>query len=475
MAKREFHREEYLQLADVTHKSAIVSWGSFFFRIKDKRGGFKLVDDSDLDRIHPPRHQTIGARSEPYGDAVVEARVAGTDEIAAVAMTSATNWVRLTGLLPDTEYTYNVTVNGEPWAAGELLDWATDGDDGGLAALGGVYDNRFRTHAHPTASAPLTFAVLGDFGVGVRRPSTPKNQQREIAAALTRAVSERDVRLILTTGDNIYAGRKFLGLPIGSTGDEDDDWFFTYYQPYRYIINRVPVYPSVGNHDSGEVELENDDRSQLMDNFFLKERFDTPEAAPFASMDPGLFYRVRFGADIEFVCLDTSKASPIPGDRFFLNPKHQAFLDETFSPVRPDDAPLWQVPFAHHPPYTAGPRHYNSQSVITHLVSRFQAAGVRVFFAGHEHNFQYSMADGIHYLVTGGGGKVSNDALRPERFEAAHTAAWAGEGHFLLVDIRGPQMTMMPIGALSADGGLVPLRLNSPAGPPVPMPIVVTA
>ena len=105
-------------------------------------------------------------------------------------------------------------------------------------------------------SASLTFAVLGDFGTGVRKPSRPEKRQREVAGVLDRAIDERGVRLIITTGDNIYAGKTFLGLPVGATGDEDDDWFFTFYQPYRYIINRIPVYPSVGNHDSGESEAQ---------------------------------------------------------------------------------------------------------------------------------------------------------------------------------------------------------------------------
>ena len=42
------------------------------------------------------------------------------------------------------------------------------------------------------------------------------------------------------------------GIPIGDHGDEDDDWFFTFYQPYRYLLNRIPVYPCIGNHDSAE-------------------------------------------------------------------------------------------------------------------------------------------------------------------------------------------------------------------------------
>src|SRR5688572_28294698 len=121
MAKGEFHREEYLQLADVTHKTAIISWGSFFFRIKDRKGTLKLVDDGDLDHVHPPRRQTIGAQSEPYGAAVVTVRDALTGEIAAVAATTTANHVQITGLVADTEYTYRVTVNGEPWGEGELL------------------------------------------------------------------------------------------------------------------------------------------------------------------------------------------------------------------------------------------------------------------------------------------------------------------------------------------------------------------
>ena len=475
MAKGEFHREEYLQLADVTHKTAIISWGSFFFRIKDKKGTLKLVDDSDLDHVHPPRHQTIGAQSETYGPAVVTVRDAVTGEVVAVEGTTTTNHVRITGLIADTEYTYRVTVNGEPWGEGELLDWVVVDGEGGLAAMGGTYDNRFRTHVHPVESAPLTFAVLGDFGVGVRKSSTPNNQQREVAAALTRSVTDAGVRLILTTGDNIYAAKKLLGIPLGATGDEDDDWFFTFYQPYRYIINRVPFYPSVGNHDSGEIELENDDRGQLMDNFFLGERFDTPEMAPFASVGPGLFYRFRFGADIEFVCLDTSKASPLPGDRFFMHPKHRAFLDEAFSAAPGPDKPIWQVPFAHHPPYCCGPGHHNSSSVIKHLTPRFQQAGVRVSFWGHEHNFQHSIADAVHYFVTGGGGKVSVKAPEANRFASAFTNSWAGAGHFLLIQVKGPQMTILPVGALSADGALQPITLSNPAGQPVPTPIVITA
>ena len=59
----EFHAEPYLFLAGLTHKSALIAWGAFYFRVKERDGDWKLVDDSQLDRVHPPRRESFGARS----------------------------------------------------------------------------------------------------------------------------------------------------------------------------------------------------------------------------------------------------------------------------------------------------------------------------------------------------------------------------------------------------------------------------
>jgi len=64
--------------------------------------------------------------------------------------------------------------------------WVAEADGQGLVRTGRRYENRFRAHPHPEESASLTFAVLGDFGTGVRKPSRPEKRQREVAGALTR-------------------------------------------------------------------------------------------------------------------------------------------------------------------------------------------------------------------------------------------------------------------------------------------------
>ena len=130
----EFHAEPYLHLAGLSHKSALVTWGAFYFRTRSHKT-WKLVDDSDLRHVHPPRRESIGARSAPYGEARVNVYdSAGT--VVATAFTEATNFCWVSGLVPDTTYRYEVIVNGQPWAEGERWDWAR-GTTQGLVQRGG--------------------------------------------------------------------------------------------------------------------------------------------------------------------------------------------------------------------------------------------------------------------------------------------------------------------------------------------------
>ena len=461
----EFHAEPYLHLAGLSSTSALMAWGAFYFRVR-RRGEWKLVDDADLAHVHPPRSDSIGVRSAPYGIARVTVADASGRTVS-TAETSTTNWCHLTGLTPDTEYTYQVIVNGEVWADGDRYDWRA-GAAQGLVRVPNRYRNTFRTHPSldQDPSEPITFAVIGDFGIGIRK-SSPTRRQAEVAEALTRAVDRHGVRFVLTTGDNVYAGRRFLGVPIGDHGDEDDDWFFTFYQPYRYFLNRIPVYPCIGNHDSAETE-DRDDRAQVLDNFFLRERMMTDEASGKASLDPGLFYRVHVGRAIELMCLDTSKESFFSRGRLFRHPEHQAFLEDSLH-IADAAAVRWRIPFCHHPPYSAGPRHHNTDDMHP-LMRRCREAGVRVVFSGHEHNFQHSRVDGIDYFVTGAAGKLRRG--RPNAFASAHTVSWSDTPHFLLVTIDKRQLSVRAIGEL-VDGELADIPRWSPDDQRIDGPIVI--
>lgn len=461
-----FHSEPYIYLAGLTHESALIAWGAFYFRTR-ANGLAKLVDDEDLQWVHPPRCDSIGCRSKPYGPAEVEVRDS-SGALVACAMTNECNHAAISGLKPDTTYTYTVRVKHEEWASGLRWDW--DPDSHSLVQDGRAYVNEFRTLPDPSLplSGPFTFAVIGDFGTGMRKPSTPLRRQREVGLALQRAIEANGVRLILTTGDNIYASRRFL-LWTQDSGAEDDDWFFTFFQPYRYGINRVPVYPSIGNHDSRETE-ECDDRAQVMDNFYLASRLAGEEAGGRASVGPGLFYRFRAAADVEFVCLDTSKEHFFRRGRLFSYPKHAEFVRSAF-PSAPEELIRWRIPFCHHPPFCAGPQHHNTDG-MEEIVSRFEAGGVRTCFSGHEHNFQHSRVNGIDYFISGAGGKIRSGT--PGRMDEAHTVTWAPACHFLLVTIDGDTMTVRAIGE-ERHGDLQDIERFDRDGQRTTGPIVVRA
>ncbi|HEV2062483.1 MAG TPA: metallophosphoesterase, partial [Solirubrobacteraceae bacterium] len=279
-----------------------------------------------------------------------------------------------------------------------------------------------------------------------------------------RAVDAHDLRLVLTVGDNVYIGTRGT---VTGTGDEDDDWYGSFYQPYRYLLNRLPFFPAVGNHDAADTEHA-DDRTQLVDNYHVEERFRREVDVRRASLDPGLFYRFSVGSLIEFICIDTSIANELDVEHYFDDPRHLEWVRES---LERGDGGRWRIPFSHHPPYCAGPSHGNTPGMVERLVPLFRDGGVRLVLSGHEHNFQHAVVDGIDYVVSGAAGKLRPEP--PEGFEAAGTRAWAADGHFLVVDVDSERVLVHPVGDVADDGTLEPIALRAPDGSPVEGPIVV--
>jgi hypothetical protein len=284
VSQPEIHREPFVHLVDLSHDRVLIAWGAFYFTRRSPEERWEIVDDEQLPDV-AGRRTCIGSGAEPFGTATVQV-FGGDGELVVEATTAERTWVWVKGLSPDTEYRYRIAVDGTEWAAGERWDWVPARRGGyDLMPAGRSYDLRFRTWPAADAATPaVRIAALGDYGVGTRVDSESSRRQRRIADVLDNLVADDAVRFVVSLGDNIYVGEG--GRVDDESGGEDDDWYSSFFQPYRYALARVPFFPAIGNHDAADTEG-SDDRAQLEDNFHLHERFrDEPDRA---SREPGLF------------------------------------------------------------------------------------------------------------------------------------------------------------------------------------------
>jgi len=459
--------EQFVYLVDVTDTSALVSWGGFFLARTDD--GWVVVDDDDLPA--GPRRQggTIGVQSAPYGRAVVELLdTEGT--VVCSAEVADRNHAWLEGLEPDTVYRYRISVDGKPWAAGERRDWAVaaEGRPAGPERAGRAYDMVLRTHPAPDEAVPATFLAIGDYGVGIERGEDGRRQEG-VARTLEHLAASHPVRFLVSLGDNIYHGPHSAE---EQSGDEDDDWYFPFFQPYRYLIDHLPLYPAAGNHDGSDEEA-SDDRQQLEDNFHIEGRFGEKEERGRASLGPGLFYRLQFGSLLELLCVDTTWGEE-RGAHYFDDDRHRDWLERALpgegEPVG-GRRPTWRIPFCHHPAHCAGPHHESMQEQIDSLLPLYHRAGVRLLLSGHEHNFQHGRVDGLDYLVSGAAAKLQERP--PCRFTEGGTISWAAEAHCLLVEVDDRRITVTPYGPTEPGEVPRPIARRSPDGQEVVRPIVI--
>ncbi|MBI3472785.1 MAG: metallophosphoesterase [Candidatus Solibacter usitatus] len=337
----------------------------------------------------------IGRDSVPWGKASVKV---GERTVAAER-----NWAMVEGLAADTEYPYQITLNGVKIGEGQV-------------------------RTYPQRARRLTFFVIGDWGSG-------DSQQYRVAEAMWNEFSRRQdpVRFVLTTGDNIYADT-VLGMPAGGSGNRDRHWRKKFFLPYERLLRRIPFYPSPGNHDGNESEGLSD-LDVYLDNFF------------FPGNRPARYYQFSFGGLADFFSLDstenTTHGLPAP---FYLEEGEQfGWMQQAMAASKA----RWKIPYFHHAVLTAGPEHPPMVRELAHWAKLFVTAGVKVVFNGHEHNFQFSERNpatgGICWVVTGAGGQ-SRPGNIAKRMAEAQIAGWSAAPHFLVVEIEDRTMRITPVG-----------------------------
>jgi hypothetical protein len=129
----------------------------------------------------------------------------------------------------------------------------------------------------------------------------------------------------------------------------------------------------------------------------------------------------------------------------------------------------WKFVFFHIPPYSSG-GHGSDLNVRQTLAPLFEQYGVTIVFNGHDHDYERSGANGVTYIVTGGGGAP----LYPKVHDNPASIYFASVYHFVQITLSGDTLYGIAIGSDGTEfdhftivlGGATPTITETPTDTP---------
>ncbi|MEO0095341.1 MAG: metallophosphoesterase [candidate division WOR-3 bacterium] len=241
-------------------------------------------------------------------------------------------------------------------------------------------DYTFHTPVLP--SKPFRFVVIGD-----TRTDCSAHQ-----ALINRILTiQPPPSFIIQTGDLTESGT--------------DSQYQVYFNIERELLAYSTQFPCIGNHDFNN-----------MSNWF---KF-------FALPNNERWYTFYYGNSV-FHCLDNYS----PYDT--LAPQYEWFLNELLADsANPNIKHIFV--FFHDPPYTTNQSHPSNLSIREYLCPLFERFDVRITFQGHIHAYEHSLVNGVHYIISGGGGAPLHYGWDPPQ---SWTIYRETTYEFVLIDIRG--------------------------------------
>ena len=318
--------------------------------------------------------------------------------------------ITLTNLVPGQEYFYRVSSaqSQGPRIISDLASFRT------LKGQGGVH-----------------FAVIGDSGQG----SVGQYQ-------LARTLQKLSPELVLHAGDVIYPS---------FTDGRADTRFFSVYQDH---LASTPYFPTIGNHDiySGV--------GYYLDAFFLPTN-SVPLALHGNATTPENYYSFDHG-DCHFVVVYQPILSQYKmqvGD-----PQFNWLTNDLASTSKP-----WKVLLYHMPIRTSSVHRFDNynlngaydrtevEEVLQPLAARH---GVQLVINGHDHTYErFAPVDGVHNVVSGGGGGMLYWLTERDVLSACFRARY----HCLSVRIEGDSLNLRAVDENGSEFDSMIIQRRAPA------------
>jgi len=237
----------------------------------------------------------------------------------------------------------------------------------------------------PIGTADFQFVVYGD-------NRTRHDVHRRVMAAL---VKHGIPDFALQSGDMVANGADSSLWPI-------------FFDIEHELLSKTAFFPTLGNHERN--------------NRLYYEFFD--QALPYYSFDWGQAHFSIMNSDI-----GNSAASSAAKASFWT--EQTRWLEDDLA--KSQDA-AFRFVMAHHPPITAVARRQGDNPEMTALMPLFEKEHVTAGLFGHDHNYQHYLKNGVHYVISGGGGAPLYDVDKPP---AGITQKAVSTENFVWVKVTG--------------------------------------
>lgn len=254
----------------------------------------------------------------------------------------------------------------------------------------------------PDDTRPFTFVVYGD------------NRTNPYAhAAIVAAIKRTPADLLVHTGDMVY------------DGSQPADWR-EFFSIERELLRDRCVFPTIGNH---EIAMPTSDGALRYARMFRVPA--PPDAAE-------RWYTFKWSS-ARFFMLDAH-------DEFAT--AERAWLEKALAAAKDEAGVQLRIVVLHHGPYSSGLHGGNEALLLARVPDLLRGYKVDLVLSGHDHIYERGDANGLRYIVSGGGGapvyREYRAARTTQKFEPVY--------HFLKFAVNGSAVNMS---ALRHDGSII--------------------
>lgn len=303
--------------------------------------------------------------------------------------------VTLQDLTPNERYYYQVTSDGE---SSPVRSFLTALDKG--------------------SRVPFRFVVFGDTRVSPwYEDAVSWYGDNEDHLAVCQSIVDYGPDFVVHVGDFVFDGTEMDGI-------------YNFFDVEKDLLAENPLLPTYGNH---EFRGGSGTGNTLMDGYMIP-----------AAGGEFAWYSYNYG-NLHILVLNTG-AGVTASDNFDLlapgSPQYQ-FVASDLAAAE-NDSDIDHILVSMHVPLYSVAGFGDNQQLINSLEPLFIQHGVKAVLVGHEHDYQHQEWNGIHHILSGGGGASIMDMAwhGDEGDSAANLIKYDDVLNYVIVDVTGDTMNL---------------------------------